>query len=208
MIRKRIFVCLGVLLVSVCLFADAAYSDDYKAGYQDGYIDALSSRQNKFLPIVDDVSTESQWAKYYYVDDFGDATDEVYLTTKKAIYGTFTNSATQDSLLKIYPLIDETNSSFVLYEYEDSLVTGSSDYPGKYIILIRDEKGKDWSIGGSNFGDRVAIQSIKRDLFNNLLVTNKHLKVRITEQSNYYPSSYRFDIDTTGFKELYSALKK
>jgi hypothetical protein len=39
----------------------------------------------------------SQWTENYYVDDFGDKTEESY--KQLTAYGTFSNSATQDSKL-------------------------------------------------------------------------------------------------------------
>lgn len=69
------------------------------------------------------LNTFAQWETHYYVDEFGDETNESY----KALVakGTFSNSATQNSLLLGGVIWDEKNEAFSikLLEYGSSLAT-------------------------------------------------------------------------------------
>lgn len=69
-------------------------------------------------------ATFSQWEKKYYVDDFGDKTEDYYYSM--ITEGTFSNSATQDSELIGAFIHNEGKSLLVkVYEYGRSLATST-----------------------------------------------------------------------------------
>ncbi|MBQ6505597.1 MAG: hypothetical protein IJI57_16950 [Flexilinea sp.] len=66
------------------------------------------------------------WRLSYYVDEFGLPSRQAYIKNMEDIVGTFNNSATSKSKLKVDLLVDEYSISFKLYEYGRSLVKNSS----------------------------------------------------------------------------------
>ena len=66
-------------------------------------------------------SIEAQWVEQYYVDEFGDKTDQKYESL--IAQGTFSNSATTNSKAT-YSFIKDTESLLInVYEYGSSLAT-------------------------------------------------------------------------------------
>lgn len=66
-------------------------------------------------------TTSAQWEKRFFVDDFGDETNQYYY--QMSAYGTFSNSATQDSKLLGVFIHGESNDNLYIkvYEYESNL---------------------------------------------------------------------------------------
>jgi len=60
-----------------------------------------------------------QWTQKYYVDEFGDPTEKGY--NLLIGYGTFSNSATQDSDLRCDFVLAETSLVIEVYEYGNNL---------------------------------------------------------------------------------------
>jgi len=66
-------------------------------------------------------SIEAQWVERYYVDEFGDKTDQKYESLMAE--GTFSNSATTNSKAT-YSFVKDTESLIInVYEYGSSLAT-------------------------------------------------------------------------------------
>jgi hypothetical protein len=59
------------------------------------------------LSIIISLTTQAQWELRYYVDEFGDKTEETYMYMRAS--GTFSNSATQNSKC-IYDFVDSGES--------------------------------------------------------------------------------------------------
>ena len=60
----------------------------------------------------------------YFVDEFGDPTDSGYIASE-TLEGKFSNSATTDSQLLAYFIIDDSDISLKLFEYGSQVVKGS-----------------------------------------------------------------------------------
>lgn len=69
------------------------------------------------------------WVISYYVDNFGDQTDEPY--TAQAIEGTFRNSATSGDELFVKFIVDADDVSMELYEYGDIPVSDELNIDAK-----------------------------------------------------------------------------
>ena len=69
------------------------------------------------------------------MDEFNDPTAQKYITTKSMIYGTFSNTATNNSQLTAKILVDSVDISFILYEYGKYQVKSGSTY--EYRISIK-----------------------------------------------------------------------
>ena len=88
-------------------------------------------------------SANAQWKKNFYVDEFGEKTGESYEYLQA--FGTFSNSATQNSKAK-YDFIKSEDSVIInVYEYERSLATSIDPTfetvkirtPSKEVVVIK-----------------------------------------------------------------------
>jgi len=88
-------------------------------------------------------SANAQWKKNFYVDEFGEKTGESYEYFQA--FGTFSNSATQNSKAK-YDFIKSEDSVIInVYEYERSLATSIEPTfetvklrtPSKEVVVIK-----------------------------------------------------------------------
>lgn len=79
---------------------------------------------------------ESLWQVQEYVDDFGDSTGEKYVIGGPFI-GTFNNSATTKSEVKVYVFSDGGNISIRLYEYGDQLVNNPYSETEEYDVKVK-----------------------------------------------------------------------
>ncbi len=114
------------------------------------------------------------WEKRYYVDDFGDYTDIVYLTTKYRQSGTFTDSVSTNETLVWYLLIDKDSVCIKLFENGYYSVSG---YDDKYTLTVRDDKNNDTVFSATSVGDRLEISN--KTQFINLLKTNSNPRIVI-----------------------------
>ena len=72
--------------------------------------------------------TFGSWSLGYYVDEFNQSTSEGFVSHANYFIGTFSNSATTDSLLLVQVLADANDITIFLYEYGSDLVKNSSSY--------------------------------------------------------------------------------
>ena len=73
------------------------------------------------LTVITSLTTQAQWKLGYYVDEFGDKTEESFMRMRAL--GTFTNSATQNSKC-IYDFLDSGNTmELYVREYGNSMAT-------------------------------------------------------------------------------------
>ena len=135
---------------------------------------------------------KNSWQIDYYVDDFGDKTDEgfVYKTVKN---GKFSNSATNGSDLVVKFLIEPNKLAIVLYEYSKNIVNGSANYPKSYKVKIKDSNDEVFEFTGENYGNRLQFDEEENKQLIDLIDASQKLKFSITEMSKYgTPSSYQF----------------
>ena len=87
------------------------------------------------------------WEINFYVDEFGDPTDSGYISNVDIIEGTFSNSATSNSLLYAYFLVSgKGNIAIKLLEYGSSEVNA---YSTKYYeVKVKDAQGTVHSLPG------------------------------------------------------------
>ena len=85
---------------------------------------------NENSPTDEDTSSQdsSLWDISYYVDDFNQPTEDAYICSTTAFPGTFSNSATTDSLVYAHIAVDKDDISIFLYEYGSNQVKNSSSY--------------------------------------------------------------------------------
>lgn len=197
--KKIALICI-LFLSALSLYA---ISDDYITGYQAGYSDATNSKANKF-PVGKKLGETSTgiWRINYFIDEFGDYTEDGYITTDTQ-YGTFSNSATRNDELAWIPIISGSEISFVLYEYERYQVTGHSYSPDKYKISIKKEDGSVITCRGENSDDRIYITENAK-AFIDLLFAETKIKI-IIQKDNQYSTNTSYNlgtIDCSGFSNI------
>ena len=97
------------------------------------------------------------WEIQYFVDEFGNKTNEPYITT--TVHGTFSNSATENSRLRVTFIISSRESIGIqLFEYDrNNPVKG---YRNKYNIHVLDSKGNKTILSATNFdSDRLMLST-------------------------------------------------
>ncbi len=140
---------------------------------------------------LENLNNTGIWQVEYYVDEFGEETKSSFVLTD--IYGTFSNSATTNSRLKVRFLIDSNKARINLYEYaRNHPIKGE----GTVYFKIRDKNKKEYHIQGSNgnSGDTYLFQDNYKQLLK-ILKTGGEIKF-IAETDRYgSPSVYKFTID-------------
>lgn len=155
----------------------------------------------------------SAWIKDFYVDQFDDDTDKWFLCNRYEIIGTFSNSATTDSRLMAEVLYDcDGDITIFLYEYGnlEYMVENSSYYFTKdYQVTVRDEKGTTIYAEGTMYsgGCRIFIDDADKKSVLKMMKSAKTMRFFI--QSEDAPvSTYRFDLDLTGFAQMLKIVQK
>ena len=158
---------------------------------------------------TEEIAEKRAWKINYYVDEFKEPTDEGFVTNDPPLEGTFSNSATTNSFLGAFFLIEEDFVSLKLFEYGDNLVTNPYSKLAYYNVSVLDQnKNKKTFYGAiSPNGSLLCIydnddfSSCKQ--FIDLLKKDGSIKISISDS---YNSSYLFTVDCNGFKESYSEL--
>lgn len=153
------------------------------------------------------------WEVRYFVDDFGERTKEGYITTKKSIYGTFSNTATQNSDLRVdFIIASEKSVAVQLYEYNgNNPVKG---YKDTYRVLVQDGSGERHTLSASNWdSDRLSFsrtsygkgKSDAEKMFD-ILLKGGNIKFKIVD-SDRSSTEYNFAIsDADWFENAYIKL--
>ncbi len=202
--RKTIAAIVLAMVACCCVFA---VTDDYIKGYNQGYADALAGVTNIYeKQASEDLTFKGIWTIKYFVDDFGDFTDDAYISSSILKNGTFTNSATKDSDLSSRIIVDEYGQSYIfLYEYGSTQVTGSSSYPTKYNIKVKLADGTIKEFTGENDHDRLALDYKCMLEFLDVLLAEQPFKIIITEVNDYFADSYNLGtIDPQGFTNAFN----
>jgi hypothetical protein len=142
------------------------------------------------------------WQIRYFVDKFGDPTEEPYITT--TIEGTFSNSATRNSELTAVIFVSEKDEfAFELYEYIWGSLVTPSKY-NQYALEVKEESGSQYKVlVNTDWRYRFHIKDIS--IIDTL---RKGGTTRFYFEKTGSANSYRFDIVDTNraFAEAYTAL--
>lgn len=139
------------------------------------------------------------WEKSFYVDDFDEPTEEWYV--QSSFSGTFSNSATTDSNLTGYILIDQENITFFLYEYGRNQVKNIYSRDEAYTIVARlsDETTKEFKGSIYSEGDRIIVENAES--MKKLLLEEEKIKFYIYESDNSL-TNYLFEVESGNLKDL------
>ena len=146
------------------------------------------------------------WYSDHYVDEFKQKNGDLYIACN--FEGTFSNSATTDSLLTGKILIDEDDISIFLDEYGRNRVVNVYNEPNPYRVTILNDNGnkKDFRAAMSSNGNRVTFYGGLDDDLIDELSTSKTLSFYVVN-SEYSTTTYLFSIDNTNFEKLYSLIE-
>ena len=151
-----------------------------------------------------------KWSVGYFVDEFNNPTNHKYIRCD-TVQGTFSNSATTNSRLHAYILVNKqyVNMDWLeveikLYEYGSQVVKGiySSE---KYDMTVLDTKNvKHYLTGTIHKGDdRINVEEVDEmiSILKQRGTINIHMK-----SSKYSISTYLFSIETSNFYDLVETL--
>lgn len=158
------------------------------------------------------------WEKKYYVDQFGDKTEDPYITNKDYFTGTFSNTVvTDEEGCNVTLLVDKEKTSFKLFIYETQPVKNPLSTSMEYDVILRSASGEEKSFTGTinGSGDRISIRngSILKyhKMFVDFMKQNEGQgDVRVLIQNRKSKTEkYKFTIPAySGFEELYDDMKK
>lgn len=144
----------------------------------------------------------------YYVDEFNQPTTDGYVVNETYVSGTFSNSATTDSLLYVQLLADKDDITIFLYEYGRNLVKNSSSrYVEEYDITMKTADGTKHKLTGTIYcgGDRLFIDKKHKEKVFEALRSGETISFYVVE-SERTTTTYLFSIPTSNFAEEYSKL--
>lgn len=166
---------------------------------------------------VEDTATPTEkpverdrWAIGYYVDSFQQKTEDGYIANRTFFTGTFSNSATQNSLLHVFVIVDDVDVSFVLYEYggDNPVKNSSSRSKETYNIAMRTADGTEYSMTGKIYcgGDRVHVDDAYYDTIIDALSQPDSNVVFYIEEADRTVTNYLVTVETSNFAELYKKM--
>ena len=157
------------------------------------------------------------WKLDNFVDDFGDPdpnAKHIRFNTK----GTFSNSATSNEILYVKLIITKSSVGIFLREYE---ITRSPEKPiGTWTILMKSASGETLTFYSSSEWSHTGGLAIRNNIYNepnlkflssyDATKINNFLKrssgtIKVVVQ-DAYSSTYRFDVDPTGFTREFNLL--
>ena len=157
-------------------------------------------------------TTPSTWIRNYYVDKFGDFTNEWYIALRNKTPGTFSNTDSSNSPLYANVLYDYDNRiSIFLYENtDDHLVKNPSSTRSElYKISIKNDIGETVDVrGGIPTGaDRIFILETDISPVLEMMKTSSYLRFYIESESS--PTcKYRFNLELTDFNNALAYASK
>ena len=148
------------------------------------------------------------WEVCNYVDEFGDETKEKYVRNSETILGTFSNSATQNSDLRVSLLINSKESiNIQLYEYNGDNPVKAAGID-EYKIKVKSDSSDVIVLKSNNYSDRLKLEKNDSKKLSKLFSKGWKLKFSIIDMSEYSSSVYNFELeDTKGFDEAIKQLK-
>lgn len=152
-----------------------------------------------------------RWVIDYYVDNFQQPTENSFIANRTGPFvGTFSNSATQKSLLHVLVVVDANDVSFALYEYggDNRVKNSSSRYNDAYNITMRLADGTEYPMSGTMYcgGDRVFVDDAYYDTVIEAFNQPDTDVAFYIEEADRTVTNYLFTVETSNFSELYQEL--
>lgn len=197
--------CLIIIMLLVCMTSCTNKDDAKSSMIKDLILENTQLREENAryrqlygeLPQYPNNESHGIWNVDKYVDDFGDSTKHGYVHAE--VYGTFSNSATTDSKLRVKFLIDDNSMRIQLYEYggnhpikgEGFLNFKAKSSDGKLVAFKTYNNDSGNNIYDDTFNDTNGYISL--DELIDFIDENKMIKF-VAETSKYSISEYKFTI--------------
>ena len=140
------------------------------------------------------------WKVSYYVDDFGEPTQQGYITTDKIIVGNFSNTAVQDRKLHVSILITSSSKIAIqLYEYAGNNPVKASS-PDSYTVLLQGNDGARTELKAVNTSERLKFKKEASKQIHDAFMKGGTVKFRITEDDRQ-TDQYKFNIQKSDYYE-------
>lgn len=149
------------------------------------------------------IETTGIWNVYEYKDEFDESTG-IYFAAKSE-NGKFSNSATTNSILTAYIMVEEFDAKIKLFEYDRFLVKDE----GEIRFRIKDSNGDITNIRFYNdktSGSITPIEDADKEKFRELLEKEGELKFS-REVLNHTQSEYKFVINTENLTQALEEVK-
>ncbi len=200
-------------LISTVYIARVFSNEDYNRGYMEGYLACQNGEENKIVVSINkDLANQlvfGAWSYTYIDKNFGsfEIDDSYsYICTDVLKNATFSNKVVNDSKLSAMLVIEKKSVAIILLENGTDIVSGSSDNPRMYNILINCDS-KAYKFHASNNEGRLWLNDSEYQNFINILQKEKPITINITETTYNTSSFYSVNnIDTTGFNSAYKKL--
>ena len=163
--------------------------------------DSIKAKKERFI----EDNNLGIWKIEYYVDEFGDRTTDGFVST--TIDGTFSNSVTTNSPLRVKMVIDSSLVLINLYEYADSTPVKGEEYME---FSVKDSKGAVYNI--TTYNDEYGNNTVKsldgksEDLIRDILLEGGEIKFSGISNRHRALSKYVFTIKNAD--NLHKALSR
>jgi hypothetical protein len=158
---------------------------------------------------LENINNTGTWVIRNFVDNFGEKTKERYIGNGIPIFGSFSNTATQNSALKVELMISNSTSiSIQLYEYagDNPVKAASPEYPIRYSIGMKDSEGNKYTLRARDYSDRLDLDETNSRQVHNALMKGGRIQFWIKE-SETPTTEYQFTIDNADwYDNAYSKL--
>lgn len=187
------------LVVFILVMSGISASSDWIDGYLQGYSDAKAGLPN----IIDELATEKQvfpnWDIYYYIDEFGDQTEQRFVAQKEPMHGTYKFRSFEAEVIWTL-VVDSREASIAVYEYEEFPVSGTG-----YILKIKDTKGNISTFLLNDGIERLYFSDTDFPRLIHILKSGETIKLLMSKEDSSY--SYNLgSLDTNGFSVLYDSI--
>jgi len=169
-----------------------------------------------FVLLFSSTSLFAQWTFKHYVDEFGDATGDPYISSVD-VNGNFTNSATNGSLLIVKCLISYSEGDslpdirFDLYEYGGGVAVGKAIGDAKYTLTVKlaDDTKEEYTLDAGE--DALYLEFFNPDqtksFISLLRKESKLIKSIIVIDGDYSTQTYRFKLNPIGFSTAFAKIR-
>ena len=144
----------------------------------------------------------SDWTVEHYVDEFGDTTESVFLTS--GIESGSVSSFVSIENLNWQIRIDEANIIFVFFENGVECFKGSI-LDNDFLVKVRDNNGIDYSFYAYRLGKYITVDGLNKNNLLRILAINDSPRIIIETESSYgTTNTYKLGlIKTEGLAGLY-----
>ena len=98
----------------------------------------------------------------------------------------------------------EDSIDFKLYE-QGTPVKGQNISNDYYVIMVKDDSGKEYALEGTNDSDRVSLDSAEESYtLHKLLMSNNKLRLSIERKTKGYQAQYSFTVDCKGYDRVFN----